>query len=111
MMTREKMNVSVANLPVEAFALIGNPDNPETWMFPHHRKGVHSAVKRKLDIEKTVDWDLVSKAVSALYYHYRSNYPPLLKMDSGEILLAAGHLAEHYRKADKPLPDILAALV
>ena len=28
-----------------------------------------------------------------------------------EILQAAKHLANHYRKADKPLPDTLAALV
>ena len=29
----------------------------------------------------------------------------------GEILSAARHLAEHYRKEGKPLPDTLAALV
>ena len=99
------------NLPAEAFAFTGDPDNPETWVFPHHRKVVYRAARRKMDIEKTVDWDLILKAVSSLSNHYRSNCLPSLKLSSGDIMLAARHLAGHYIKADKPLPDILAALV
>jgi len=48
-------------LPKEAFAIVGDPLDPETWKLPHHTR-------------------------------------------------AAGHLASHYRKADKPVPETLTTL-
>ena len=96
-------------LPKEAFAIIGDPDDTETWKLPHHKKTIFRALKGKLDLEKTVDWERMPAAVAALspggYRGRRVDASP------EEILLAAKHLAEHYRKADKPLPDTLAALV
>ena len=44
-------------LPKEAFAIVGDPDNTETWKLPHHKKSIFRAFRGKLDIEKTVDWD------------------------------------------------------
>jgi len=96
-------------LPEEAFAVVGSPDNPETWKLPHHKKSIFRALKGRLDIEKTVDWDRMPAAVAALS---RGGYRgQRMEASPEEILKAAKHLAGHYRKAGKPLPDTLAALV
>ncbi len=96
-------------MPKEAFAIVGEKDDPETWKLPHHKKSIFRALRGKLGIERTVDWDRMSAAVAALspggYRGQRVEASP------EDILKAAKHLAEHYRKADKPLPDTLAALV
>ena len=96
-------------LPKEAFAIIGNPGDPDTWQLPHHKRSIFRAIRGKFDIEKTVDWDRMSVVMVALspgaYRRRRVAASP------EEILAAAGHLAGHYRKAGKPLPDVLAALV
>src|SRR4030042_3049915 len=54
-----------AGLPKEAFAIVGDPDDPETWKLPHHTKAILRA-RGRLDIEKTVDWDRMPAAVAAL---------------------------------------------
>ncbi|HEY54865.1 MAG TPA: hypothetical protein G4N91_01100 [Dehalococcoidia bacterium] len=109
MKVREALAKSQDGLPKEAFAIVGDPDDPDTWKLPHHKKGITRALKGKLDIEKTVDWERMPAAVTALspggYRGQRVSASP------EQILSAAQHLAEHYRKADKPLPDTLAALV
>ena len=66
------------------------------------------ALKGAVDIEQTVDWDKVAAAVGMLT---PLNKAERLRVSPEGILEAANHLAGHYRKADKPLPDILAALV
>ncbi len=96
-------------LPKEAFAIVGDPDDPDTWKLPHHKRSISRAMKGKLDIEETVDWQRMPVAVAALSpVGYRGQR---VEASPEDILKAAGHLAEHYRKADKPLPDTLAALV
>jgi len=95
-------------LPQEAFAIIGDLEDPETWKLPHHKKSIFRALQGKLNIEKTVDWTRMPAAVAALSPRgYRGQ-----RVDASpeQILAAAKHLANHYRKAGKPLPDILAAL-
>jgi len=108
-MIKEALPKTRDGLPKEAFAIVGDPDDPETWKLPHHKKTIFRALKGKLDVEKTVDWDRMLAAVAALsaggYRGQRVDASP------EEILSAAKHLAEHYRKADRPLPDTLAALV
>jgi hypothetical protein len=96
-------------LPEEAFAIVGNPGDIDTWKLPHHRKSIFRALKGKLDIEKTVDWAQVSAAVAAL--SRRANRGSWLEASPEDILQAARHLAGHCRKAGKSLPDILAALM
>ena len=54
-------------LPKEVFAIVGDPEDPETWKLPHHKKTVFRALQGKLDIEKTVDWTRMPSAVAA--YH------------------------------------------
>lgn len=96
-------------LPKEAFAIVGDPDNPETWKLPHHTRAIWRALRGRLDIEATVDWDRMGPAVAALSPGgYRGQ-----RVDATEeqIRKAARHLANHYRKAGKPLPETLAALI
>ena len=95
-------------LPKEAFAIIGDPEDPETWQLPHHGKIILKALRGKSDIEKTVDWEQMDASVTAL--SLGSNRRRRVEASPEQILEAAIHLASHYRKASKPLPDILAAL-
>jgi len=108
MPVKEGLTKTKDGLPKEAFAVVGDPADPDTWKLPHHKKSTFRALKGKLDIEKAVDWGLMPAAVAALspggYRGQRVDASP------EEILKAAKHLAEHYRRAGKSLPDTLAAL-
>ena len=61
-------------LPKEAFAIVGDPDDPETWKLPHHTRAIFRSLQSRLDIKKpvlersegTVDWDRMPAAVAAL---------------------------------------------
>jgi hypothetical protein len=109
MTIKEGLSKTKEGLPKEAFAIVGDAENPETWKLPHHQRSILRALRGKLDIEKTVDWERMPAAVAALspggYRGQRVDASP------EQILEAAKHLATHYRKAGKPLPDTLAALV
>ena len=109
MSVKEGLPKTKEGLPKEAFAIVSDPDDPDTWKLPHHKKSIFRALQGKLDIEKTVDWDRMGPAVAALspggYQGQRVEASP------EEVLNAAKHLAGHYLKAGKPLPDTLAALV
>ena len=109
MKVREALAKAKDGLPREAFAIVGDPNDPDTWKLPHHKRSIYRALKGKLDIEKTVDWERMPAAVAALspggYRGQRVSASP------EQVLNAARHLADHYRQADKPLPDTLAALV
>ncbi len=108
MTIKEALKKTKEGLPKEAFAIVGDPEDPETWKLLHHKKSIFRALQGKLDIEKTVDWARMPAAVAALspkgYRGQRVDASP------EQILAAAKHLANHYRKANKPLPDTLAAL-
>jgi hypothetical protein len=96
-------------LPQEAFAIVADAEDTESWKLPHHKKSICRALKNKLDIEKTVDWERMPAAAVALSRRgYRGQR---VVASPEEILAAAKHLAGHYRQAGKPLPDTLAALV
>jgi len=108
MKVREALAKTKDDLPREAFAVVGDPDDPQTWKLPHHKQSILRALKGRLDIEKTVDWELMPAAVAALspggHRGRRVDASP------EQILQAAKHLAAHYLKAGKALPDTLAAL-
>ena len=95
-------------LPAEAFAIVGDRKDPETWKLPHHKRSIVKARWSRLDIEQTVDWRQMGLAVSAL--SPRICGEDRLYAGPEDTLEAACHLAEHYRKAGKPLPDTLAAM-
>jgi len=109
MTVKEGLPKTKEGLPKEAFAIVGDPEDPDTWKLPHHHKSIFRALQGKLDTEKTVDWDRMPAAVAALSPKgYRGQR---VEASAEEILEAAKHLANHYRRADRPLPDTLAALV
>jgi hypothetical protein len=108
MTVKEALPKTKEDLPREAFAITGDPSDPDTWKLPHHKKSILRALKGKLDIEKTVDWERVPAAVAALSLGgYRGRR---VEASPEQILQAARHLANHYLKAGKPLPDTLAVL-
>ena len=108
MTVKEGLPQTKDELPKEAFAIVGDPEDPETWKLPHHKRSIFRALRGKLDIEKTIDWEQMSAAVAALspggYRGQRVDASP------EQILQTAKHLAVHYQRAGKPLPDTLAAL-
>lgn len=109
MAVKERLPKTKEGLPKEAFAIVGEPADPETWKLPHHKETIFRALKGRLDIEATVDWERMQAAVAALSPGgYRGKR---VKASPEEILQAAKHLASHYRKAGRQLPDTLAALV
>jgi hypothetical protein len=94
-------------LPKDAFAIVGDPQDPDTWKLPHHTRDIMRAHGR-LDIEKTVDWDRMPAAVAALSPGgYRGER---VRASPEDIIKAARHLAAHYSAANKPVPDTLGAL-
>ncbi len=109
MALKERSHRTKENLPREAFAIVKDREDHETWKLPHHKRSVFRALKGSLDIEKTVDWEQMPAAVAALSPRGCRGWR--VEASPGEILQAAKHLAEHYREANKPLPDTLAALV
>lgn len=96
-------------LPKEAFAIVGDPDDPETWKLPHHTRAIFRALTGKLSLESTVDWDRMPAAVAALSPGgYRGQR---VETTREQLLHAARHLASHYQKAGKDLPPTLVALI
>jgi len=96
-------------LPREAFAILGDPWDPYTWKLPHHTRAIFKPLKGRLDLQKTVDWKIMPAAVAALS---RGGYQGRrVKAQPEEIIMAAKHLAAHYQKADKSVPDALAVLI
>jgi hypothetical protein len=96
-------------LPREAFAIVGDPEDPATWKLPHHTKAIFRYLRGRIDLEKTVDWDRMPAAVAALSPGgYRGER---VQASNEDIIQAARHLAGHYEKAGKPIPDTLGVLV
>jgi hypothetical protein len=102
-------------LPKEAFAIVGDPQAPETWKLPHHTNAIFGSedgiryLQGRIDLEKTVDWDRMPVAVAALS---RGGYRgERVQASEEDIIRAARHLAGHYEKAGKSVPDTLGALI
>jgi len=119
-------------LPKEAFAIVGDPEDPETWKLPHHTKAIFRALQGRLDnpplkirgvrgvmpnigkpvlerSEGTVNWDRMPAAVAALS---RGGYRgERVRASEEDIIQAARHLARHYEKAGKSVPDTLGTLI
>jgi hypothetical protein len=107
MSIKEGLDKTKEGLPWQAFAIVGDKDDPDSWKLPHHTKAIFRALKGKLDIEKTVDWDRMPAAVAALSPEgYRGNPVEASAEDKKK---AARHMANHYRAASKDVPDTLTA--
>ena len=108
MARKDALTRSKEGLPKEAFAIVGMPEDPDTWKLLHHKKSIGKVLKGKLDIERTVDWERMEAAIVAL--SMGASRRRRIEASPEQILEAAIHLAGHYRKSGNPLPDILAAL-
>lgn len=106
---QENKVVTSPQLPYQAYAIVGSRDDPLTWKLPHHTRKVYRAIQGKLGYEHTVDWDNINQMV--LYLSRQGVEGQRVQADSDAILKAAHHLAAHFSKAAKPLPDALAVLV
>ena len=96
-------------LPWQAFAIVGDKDDPETWKLPHHTKAIFRAIQGKIGHYRTTDWEHASAAVAALS---RGGFRgKRVEATEQQILDAARHLMRHYQENGKPVPDTLAALV
>ena len=95
-------------LPWQAYALVIDRADPRTWYLPHHTKMVKKSVKGKIGYEHTVDWKAMPRIVYGLSRYGRQ--AEKLPLDENQVLQAASHLAMHYIKAGKPLPDALAVI-
>ena len=90
------------------YALVGDKKDPSTWQLPHHT-GVCSSGGSGDMSDDTVDWELMETAVAYLSrMGYRGRR---LQAGENDKIAAARHLAGHYRRAGRPLPNPLAVLV
>src|SRR3990172_536383 len=94
---RQGLRLLKEGLPAQAFALVGDREDPSTWKLPHHSRAIFRALTGRLDVEATVDWSRMAGAVAALspggFRGQRVEASPELQRE------AALHLAAHYRKA------------
>ena len=96
-------------LPWQAFAIVGDRQDPSTWQLPHHTRQVNRAVQGKMGYEHTIDWENMPLTVA--YLSRQGVEGRRVQAEPEQMLAAARHLASHYHKAGKPLPDALAVLV
>ena len=53
-------------LPREAFAILGDPGDIDTWKLPHHTRLIFKVLRGHGDLEKTVNWKIMPAAVAAI---------------------------------------------
>ena len=63
---KERLPKTKEDLPWQAFAIVGDKGDPDTWKLPHHNTTIFRAIKGKIGFERTVDWELMPAAVAAL---------------------------------------------
>jgi hypothetical protein len=96
-------------LPHQAYAIVGDKEDPETWKLPHHTRAILRAIKGKVSHYQTTDWEHLAAAVAALS---RGGFRgKRVEATEQQILDAACHLARHYSENNKPVPDTLLALM
>jgi len=91
-------------LPIDAYAIREDEFDTSTWQLPHHTK----ELGRK-PIEQTVDFVLLDHATLLLSRWGDSGVR--CHADPELIILAARHLAGHYRAAGRQIPVALCVLI
>jgi len=97
------------SLPWQAYAIVPDPNNPLSWRLPHHTKLVRRAAAGKIGFEHTVAWPQLELCVQLVSRAGADG--KRVQADPEDIIRGARHLASHYIKAGKPVPDALAVLV
>jgi len=90
-------------LPMDAFAIIKDLQDPSTWQLPHHTRAI---LKYK---PNSVDWRLMGIAVAML--SKSGHHGERVKADPEDMIAAARHMEEHYSRANKPVPNALLVLI
>ena len=116
-MEKEDSNMTTGNetpllkggLPWQGFAIVTDTEKPDTWQLPHHTKEVKRAARGKVFHEHTVDFKLAEKA--AILLSRFGDDGKRVTADPELIIAAARHLAGHYRRAGRQIPDILCVLI
>jgi hypothetical protein len=88
MTTKEK--VVKIELPKEAYAIVGDPDDPTTWLLPHHTKN------------RNVNW--ASMDAAAAFLSLQGVNGKRVSATPQQILDAARHLAAHYVERGRTIP-------
>jgi len=96
-------------LPWQAYAIVPDPNNPLGWRLPHHTKLVRRDAAGKIGYEHTVDWPQLELCVQLVSRAGADG--KRVQADPEDIIRGARHLASHYIKAGKPVPDALAVLI
>jgi hypothetical protein len=87
------------------FAIMGDADDPSTWKLPHHTGGQGDVPHAQL----SVNWGQARAAiVAAVSGQFRGNK---LGATMAQRKTAARHLATHYRKAKKDVPEGLSKFI
>jgi len=107
--TQEQVPLLKDGLPWQAYAIVPDKADPQSWQLPHHTREVKRAVIGKIGYEHTVDWLLLEKAVLLISRYGIEGQR--VTADPELILQAAHHLAAHYRKAGQQIPNALCALI
>jgi len=96
-------------LPHQAYAIVGDREDPDTWKLPHHTKAIFRAIQGKVGHYRTTEGEHLPAAVAALS---RGGFRgKRVEATEQQILDAARHLARHCSENGWPTPDTLAALV
>ena len=96
-------------MPCQAFALVPEKEDPAGWQLPHHTKEVKQAAQGKVGYEHTVDWLLLEKSVLLLSRF--GDEGRRVTADPELIIQAARHLAGHFRKGGRQIPNALCVLI
>ena len=96
-------------LPWQGFAIVPDKQDPAGWQLPHHTREVKRAAIGKVGYEHTVDWLLLGKAVMLLSRF--GDEGKRVTADPELIIQGARHLAGHYKKAGRCVPDALCVLI
>lgn len=96
-------------LPYTAYAIAFDINDPDSWLLPHHTALVKKPSRGKMSDEQTVDWDRLLEAVQLI--SRRGIEGRRVEASEDVVLYAARHLADHFVRAGRPLPDALAVLV
>ena len=81
-----------------AYAIVGDPDDPTTWLLPHHAK----AVVEKGRLRHSVNWALADTAAAALSLQGIDG--KRVAATPQQIIDAARHLAAHYVERGRTIP-------
>ena len=96
-------------MPWQAFAIVPEKEDPGGWQLPHHTKEVKRAAQGKVGYEHTVDWLLLEKSVLLLSRF--GDEGRRITADPELIIQAARHLAGHFRKGGRQIPNALCVLI